>query len=115
MITRPDRIVEIEIAKEWLVGVSHYDPACEMVNTCPITRISPTLAGPVLEPTLQEIELGPVAPAPPEVITIHEFTIVGTHEQSLSVNTLIEPEPPPDPTDAADGPMLKLQVAGLRA
>ena len=68
------------------------------------------MAGPVLEPTLQEIELDPVAPAPPEVITIHEFRIVGTHEQSLSVDTLIEPEPPPDPTDAAEG--LEAEVAG---
>ena len=103
------------MVKEWSVGVSHYDPACAMVNTCPITTISPTLAGPVSEPTRQEIELDPVAPAPPEVITIHEFRIVGTHEQSLSVDTLIEPEPPPAPTDAADGLMLNLQVAGLRA
>ena len=83
-------------------------------KTCPITMISPTLGGPVLEPTRQEIELDPVAPVPPEVITIQEFRTVGTHEQSPSVDTLIEPDPPA-PTDAAHGLMPNLQVAGLRA
>ena len=40
---------------------------------------------------------------------------MGTHEQSLSVDTLIEPEPPPHRQTLAPGSMPNLQVAGLRA
>ena len=77
-----------------------------MEKTCPITMISAVFAGPVLDPTRHEIELGPVAPLPPEVITIQEFVTVGVQEQSLAVDTLMEPEPPPAPTDAPPGSRL---------
>jgi hypothetical protein len=127
MIPRPDRIVALATNQPRVVRrlaadapnfsseEACYDPACVIENTCPITMISAVLGGPVLEPTRQEIELGPVAPLPPEVMTIHELVTVGTHGQSISVDTLIEPSPPPDPTDAPDGLRLYLQVAGSRA
>jgi hypothetical protein len=115
MIPRPDRIVALATNQPRVVRrlaadapnfsseEACYDPACVIENTCPITMISAVLGGPVFEPTLQEIELGPVAPLPPEVIAIQELVTVGTHEQSLSVETLMEPEPPPAPTDAPLG------------
>jgi hypothetical protein len=60
----------------------------------------------VFEPALQEIEADPIPPLPPEVITSHGAVRVTLQAQSLSVDTLIEPLPPPDPMDAPPGLML---------
>jgi hypothetical protein len=60
----------------------------------------------VFEPALQEIEADPMPPLPPEVITSHGAVATTTHAQSLSVDTLIEPPPPPDPIDAPPGLIL---------
>src|SRR5678815_1440368 len=76
--------------------------------------ISADRGGPVLEPALQEIEPAPVPPLPPDVITSHGLVELDIQEQSLSVNTRIEPVPPPEPMPVPRESRLKRHVDGSR-
>ena len=83
-----------------------YDPACVTSKERPLTRISAVRGGPVFGPALQEIELDPIAPPLPDVITSQDDVTLTTQRQSLAVDTLIDPPPPPGPSDAPPGSML---------
>lgn len=60
----------------------------------------------MFEPALQEIEPDPKAPPLPDVITSHDDVALTAQRQSLAVDTVIDPPPPPDGSEAPAGSML---------